>query len=49
MHSFPKNNIIINIDKVDRPRGAGGSGKMNKIFGNIRPLFEAFLAFLDTY
>ena len=33
-------NIYINLEKVDKPK---------KIGGNIKALFEAFLALLDTY
>ena len=42
-------NFNISLDKVDNPRG-GGSGKLDMIFCccNIRTLFDAFLASLDT-
>ena len=41
-------NINININEVDKPRG-GGVGQVDKVFCNIKTLFEAFLAFLDTH
>ena len=41
------NNVIINIDKVDKP--GGGSGKVDEVFCNAKTLFEAFLAFLDIW
>ena len=38
------NNININFEKVHKTKG-GGSGRVDKIFCNIKALFVAFSAF----